>query len=333
MPTPTETLIPVYSLSGTVFFDYNGSGEQDLAYGLNAHEAVQEPGIAGAQICLDGRPDAQSCISSDENGFYAFEHVPAGRHRLLLESPTDDPATAFRYINISRGWVDIPAYEMNGVQVPEQHLPYTEVQPIGNYITMDIEEDTEYDVALMQGYLTAIFPCSVVGSIDKFHGYDLDPNPGTVRNFLGETELNVGPHQEGGTGDGHLGVDWGSNDHSIIGSFVVAAAPGSVNFAGEIETWHGLPKNVTLEHNFTAQKTGYGHLDQILVSQGSEVLRGQIIGTIGMSGTIWPHVHFAFHPSWDRVTAEAQDGDPFRDVVSAESFSWWTFDNTPICLR
>lgn len=66
--------------------------------------------------------------------------------------------TAFRFINLFRGWVDIPAYEKNRVEVPAQHLPDTEVQPIVDPTGALIGEDhTAVDFALMQGFLTLPF--------------------------------------------------------------------------------------------------------------------------------------------------------------------------------
>ena len=63
-------------------------------------------------------------------GGYSIPNVPPGSHRIYLQSPTQDPATAFRYINHFKGWVDIAAYEMNGMQVPAQHLPDAEIRSI-----------------------------------------------------------------------------------------------------------------------------------------------------------------------------------------------------------
>jgi len=84
-----------------------------------------------------------------------------------------------------------------------------------------------------------------------------------------------------------------------------------------------------LEHKSTNQKTGYGHLDNCLVRPVQNIFRGQIVGTLGMSGTTWPHIHYNFHPSWNKQTAEVADGDPFRDLNDPSSISWWTVDNIP----
>ncbi|MBM4429683.1 MAG: hypothetical protein FJ026_04945, partial [Chloroflexi bacterium] len=119
-PTPTPTIIPGHSsLSGRVFFDYNGSGLQEQ----------EEPGIPGVLVHVDSVGSALHAVTAAD-GSYSIPNVPTGAHRLYIQSPTQDSATAFQYINVFKGWVNIAAYEINGVQVPAQHLPDTEIRPI-----------------------------------------------------------------------------------------------------------------------------------------------------------------------------------------------------------
>jgi hypothetical protein len=95
--------------------------------------------------------------TTGSDGSYSIPNVPPGQHPIYVQSPTQDPATAFRYINLLKGWVDIPAYDMDGVRVPAQHLPDTEILAIDSGLSVTITSATRLDVALMQGLLTLPF--------------------------------------------------------------------------------------------------------------------------------------------------------------------------------
>jgi hypothetical protein len=109
-----------------VFFDYNGNGLRDGG----------EPPIEGVPIRVAGLT-----TTSGPDGSYSLAAVPDGNQQLYVESPTQEPATAFRYINRFLGWVDIPAYEINGVSVPAQHLADTEVDPIDQPLSVLLTDD------------------------------------------------------------------------------------------------------------------------------------------------------------------------------------------------
>lgn len=83
----------------------------------------------------------------------------------------------------------------------------------------------------------------------------------------------------------HEGVDIANR----FGSPVVAAADGYVFFAGEKQ---GYGKMVLLQHGFGIT-TIYGHLSEILVKEGMNVRRGEMLGRVGTSGrSTGPHVHY-----------------------------------------
>jgi len=98
----------------------------------------------------------------------------------------------------------------------------------------------------------------------------------------------------------HAGVDIGAN----IGEPVYATADGTVIFArfegawgGKIEIKHG-EKYITI----------YAHLSKILVSEGDEVKRGQVIGEVGDTGkTTGAHLHY-------EVKLHGVNVDPIRYV-------------------
>ncbi len=72
---------------------------------------------------------------------------------------------------------------------------------------------------------------------------------------------------------------------------LVAAAPGTVVFAGMNDPW-GYSWSVQIDHG-NGYTTFYAHLNQIYVSSGQYVGAGQVIGQMGASGlATGVHVHF-----------------------------------------
>ena len=114
---------------------------------------------------------------------------------------------------------------------------------------------------------------------------------------------------------------------------VRAAAPGIVAFVGEDYTTHGNCRMVTLAHPDTGHKTGYLHLEKILVNDRQKVQRGQVLGTLGDSCTEWPHLHFTFNTGWEPGSADLSNVNPYRDMQDPLSHTWWTVDNDPVCLE
>ncbi len=93
------------------------------------------------------------------------------------------------------------------------------------------------------------------------------------------------PDPLGNTYQFHTGVDL----RAKMGQAVKAAAPGRVIYAG----WRTMRgKEVVLEHENGLQ-TGYGHLSEILVTEGQWVATGAPVGRAGSTGkSTWPHLHF-----------------------------------------
>jgi murein DD-endopeptidase MepM/ murein hydrolase activator NlpD len=83
----------------------------------------------------------------------------------------------------------------------------------------------------------------------------------------------------------HRGVDYGA----AYGSPIYAAADGLVSIAGP----HGGNGNfVRLTHS-AVLGTSYSHMSRIMVSPGSRVAQGQLIGYVGSTGlSTGPHLHF-----------------------------------------
>lgn len=98
---------------------------------------------------------------------------------------------------------------------------------------------------------------------------------------VGSTQI----HENRGFRPGHPAIDI----DSYIGASVFAAASGEVIWAG-FSRWGG-GNMVVLAHGGSWQ-THYAHLDTVLVSCGQFVGQGQLIGTVGQSGSSsFPHLH------------------------------------------
>ena len=102
--------------------------------------------------------------------------------------------------------------------------------------------------------------------------------------------------------NGHLGEDWNGigGGNTDLGSPIYTVAHGLVVFARDVHL--GWGNVVVIRHIYFEQgdlKTVdslYGHLDSIRVREGQQVVRGQLIGTMGTAHGIYPaHLHFEIH--------------------------------------
>ncbi len=83
----------------------------------------------------------------------------------------------------------------------------------------------------------------------------------------------------------HPGVDFAAPE----GTEVFATADGKVESEGFIR---GHGNRIVLNHG-NGYKTLYSHLDLINVNEGKTVKRGDVIGTVGMTGkSLLPHLHY-----------------------------------------
>jgi murein DD-endopeptidase MepM/ murein hydrolase activator NlpD len=88
-----------------------------------------------------------------------------------------------------------------------------------------------------------------------------------------------------GEGEFHKGVDISA----AYGTPIHATADGVVEMAG---IGNGYGKEIVIDHG-AGVKTAYAHMSGFHVSLGEQVVRGQIIGYVGMTGrTTGAHVHY-----------------------------------------
>lgn len=105
----------------------------------------------------------------------------------------------------------------------------------------------------------------------------------------------------------HRGVDLAAPSKS----HVRAVTNGTVVFAGR---YAGYGKLVTIRHA-NGQVSLYGHLSEILVSPGRQVLSGEIIGRVGSTGhSTGPHLHFEWRVNGSPV-------DPLKVFPSLADFA------------
>jgi len=324
-PPPTATItsspIPLVNVEGVLFFDYNGSGLRE----------DEEPALPNFEVCIKAKA---ICVKTDENGKYEFKNIaPEGTTFSLsiVDPNVNNPALAFRYINYWKGKVTIPAYEKNGIQVPEQNLDDTVVIPVDRGVT--VITGAKNEVGLMQGFLTSPFLCGQSSPIGLW--YDHDTRGGYSLNYAGEKNPLVA--QEGGQTrlvggwDNHDGTDFAVP----IGTTIIASAPGIVNWADYIPN-ERRPLAITIDH-FTNREfaTGSGHHSVLLVERDDPIYRGQIIALSGKSGSSWPHVHFdVFHPHRE-INGRVPTIDPFGTLFETDDtqskLSQWSVFNTIIC--
>ena len=125
-------------------------------------------------------------------------------------------------------------------------------------------------------------PLSGEAGLTSPFGYRLDP-------FLGRPAL-------------HPGVDL----LQPYGAEIRATAAGRVAHAGPMGGYGGM---VEIDHGF-GLATRYGHMSEILVSEGQQVAQGDLLGRLGSTGrSTGPHLHY-------EVRVDGEPVDPERFMLA-----------------
>lgn len=143
--------------------------------------------------------------------------------------------------------------------------------------------------------------------------------------YMGNYQLD---HKE--NAGSHLAVDIkmpvGTPIHSIANGKVTKVSMVETGFGHHVVVKH---PNVPDPHNpgkLTTLYSGFNHMSEIHVVEGQNVLKGEVIGKSGNTGTsTTPHLHFqidretaGWHPYWPFSWSEAQDaGLSFFEAVNA----------------
>lgn len=118
----------------------------------------------------------------------------------------------------------------------------------------------------------------------------------------------------------HGGIDFGAE----IGTAVYATGNGKVQQILQKNVGYG--KCIIIDHGFGFISL-YAHLSEINVSVGETLNRGQIIGRVGNSGGVAPHLHYEIQYKKKRVNPlyfcregmSAADFSRFADMLSKEN--------------
>jgi len=123
---------------------------------------------------------------------------------------------------------------------------------------------------------------SVSGVYSSIDAPSMWPVMGTIRSSFGQRE---DPVTGNGEGEFHTGIDISAP----IGTPIHAAADGTIKSAA-MENGYG--RQVIIDHGH-GMETCYAHMSGFAVMAGQNVLRGQVIGYVGISGrTTGAHVHY-----------------------------------------
>ena len=112
----------------------------------------------------------------------------------------------------------------------------------------------------------------------------------------------------------HQGTDFAVD----MGTQVVAANAGIVVFAG---VWQVRGNAIVIDHGIGVYSGAY-HLSELLVEEGQEVAKGEIIGRVGASGmATGPHLHWDYGGARNAHLAGRLDG--VRSTTSSRYGRWY----------
>ncbi|HEX9198848.1 MAG TPA: M23 family metallopeptidase [Acidobacteriaceae bacterium] len=135
----------------------------------------------------------------------------------------------------------------------------------------------------------AIDGISGLGSLSGMGGMDLAIDAPSLWPVLGRIGSSFGQREDPVTGNGEGEFHTGIDIDAPIGTPIRATADGIVRSAA-MESGYG--REVILDHGHNIV-TCYAHMSGFAVMAGQTVVRGQVIGYVGMSGrTTGAHVHY-----------------------------------------
>ena len=168
--TPTNTPVPTFTLSGIVFFDYNGNGVRDS----------NEPGIAGATVKV-----GSLSATTAADGKYSLRGIPMGNQQVRLS------AVGFRYVSLS-----LEAFQSSEqtVAIVVSRDTQRDLGLMQGFLTLPFGQGTVFTRPNSPfGFATVL---------------DLDPRPGSAIAFLPDIEP-VSPAAEAPwVVDQHTGLDF-----------------------------------------------------------------------------------------------------------------------------
>ncbi len=135
----------------------------------------------------------------------------------------------------------------------------------------------------------AIDGTSALGPLSGMDGTDLSLDGPTLWPVIGPIRSSFGQREDPVTGNGEGEFHTGIDIAAPIGTPIRATADGTVKSAAMV---NGYGREVILDHGHGVE-TCYAHMSGFTVMAGQTVVRGQVIGYVGMSGrTTGAHLHY-----------------------------------------
>lgn len=140
------------------------------------------------------------------------------------------------------------------------------------------------------------------------------PAPGTQDAAWAE----FGPRSGIGVGNFHEGIDFGYG--AMLNGADIRCAGDGVVYDAQLSGGYG--NRIRVDHP-DGTSTSYCHIQNggMLVGSGDNVTAGQVIGIVGGTGGVAPHLHFETHsvPSADQVANTSDDGG-YRSAVNPRDY-------------
>lgn len=173
-------------------------------------------------------------------------------------------ATRYEAAPAPQRWVAAePAVKLGPVEVSSSPVKFDINKHAG---ILDYRRAARQRAAMNQGNTRMVFPLAVPTAITSAFGWRINP-------ISGSQQL-------------HQGVDFGAP----LGTPILAAFAGKVAIADWLG---GYGLTVVLSHDEGTKETLYGHMSEVLVKEGQEVVQGEPIGLVGSTGfSTGPHLHF-----------------------------------------
>lgn len=135
----------------------------------------------------------------------------------------------------------------------------------------------------------AITDAPGLGSFSTIGGADLSVDAPSLWPVMGPIRSSFGQREDPVTGNGEGEFHTGIDISAPIGTPIRATADGTVKSAA-MESGYG--REVIIDHGHNLE-TCYAHMSAFNVMAGQTVVRGQVIGYVGMSGrTTGAHLHY-----------------------------------------
>jgi murein DD-endopeptidase MepM/ murein hydrolase activator NlpD len=145
------------------------------------------------------------------------------------------------------------------------------------------------DSAMSGATTLAIGKASGMGTIPGFNDMDVAIGAPTLWPVVGPIRSSFGQREDPVTGNGEGEFHTGIDISAAMGTPIRATADGTVKMA---EMTNGYGREVILDHGHNLE-TCYAHMSGFTVLPGQSVVRGQVIGYVGMSGrTTGAHLHY-----------------------------------------